>query len=233
MLSVIFLIPEILFSVSGGITMLPCAPDDSMPFIVKVEVSGLDANASYNCGLWIYGKPAVSQVWTEKGWKGGYRYTAFTSDSSSKWTAFKPLRIVKPFASGYDYYIKCTVKDNKKTKLIEDKRLHSEGFNIFNDGGWIKGRVFTDTTFTKPLKGIAIIARDKAKNIMGAYISEDNKIEEDGALSPGEFILSSPSGMITCIIFEDIDGSRLGEINGEWNISTGDTTGIGNISIFR
>ena len=221
-----------LISQTGGLTVIPPAPGDSTPFVVKIEIAGLEPDTTYDCGVWAYSKPAsISQVWTEDGWKGGYRYTSFTSDNDGQYLSYKKLRIVKLPDPVYDYYIKCTIKDFTGNKLIEHKIKHSEGFNLVDmeEGGYIEGIIFRDSSLSTPLENTILFVRDSDGNVMGGYLSEDNMVEEGYGNIPGYFCIGLPSTTITSILVEDNSGNPLGQIIGEWEVPAGSAIDIGDI----
>ena len=40
-----------LLSQTGGLSVIPSAPGDSTPFVVKIETAGLEPNTAYDCGV--------------------------------------------------------------------------------------------------------------------------------------------------------------------------------------
>ncbi|MEA3431308.1 MAG: lamin tail domain-containing protein [candidate division WOR-3 bacterium] len=221
-----------LLSQTGGLTVVPSAPADSTPFAVKIEIAGLESNTAYDCGVWVYGKPAsISQVWTEDGWKGGYRYVSLTSDNNGQYISYKKLRIVKLPNPAYDYYIKCTIKDFTGNKLIEHKIKHSEGFNLIDieEGGCIEGIIYRDSSLFTPLENTILFVRDSDGNVIGGYLSEDNLVEEGYGNTPGYFRIGLPSTTITSILVEDNSGNPLGQIIGEWEVPAGSAIDIGDV----
>ncbi len=218
-----------LLSQTGGLSVIPSAPEDSTPFVVKIEIKGLESNTAYNCGVWVYGKPAsISQVWTEDGWKGGYRYVSFMSNSDGNLLSYKKIRIVKSPDPNYDYYIKCTIKDLAGNKPVEHKIKHSEGFNIIDmeDGGYMEGVIYRDSSLSIPLENTILFARDSKGNVVGGYISEDNLVEEGHNGTPGYFFMGLPSTTVTSILAEDTSGNPLGQITGEWEVPSTSTIDI-------
>lgn len=221
-----------LLSQTGGFTVVPSAPGDSTPFVVKVEIAGLEPNTVYDCGIWVYGKPAsISRVWTEDGWKGGYKYVSFTSGDNGSYLSYKKLRIIKPPDPSYDYYIKCTIKDSAGNKPIEHKIKHSEGFNIIDmeDGGYIEGVIYGDSSLSTPIENTILFARDADGNVVGSYISENNLIEEGYDNTPGYFRMGLPSTTVASILAEDTTGEPLGQIVGEWEVPSGEVLDIGGV----
>ncbi|MDO9576166.1 MAG: hypothetical protein Q7J55_06535, partial [bacterium] len=221
-----------LLSQTGRFTVVPSAPADSTPFVVKIEIAGLEPNTAYDCGVWVYGKPAsISQVWTEDGWKGGYRYVSFVSNSDGNWLSYKKIRIVKLPDPNYDYYIKCTIKDLAGNKPVEHKIKHSEGFNLIDmeEGGYIEGIIFRDSSLSTPLENTILFVRDGDGNVVGGYLSEDNMVEEGYGNTPGYFCIGLPSTTITSILVEDNSGNPLGQIIGEWEVPAGSAIDIGDI----
>ncbi len=225
----IFIFLSILSQI-GGLTVVPYAPGDSTPFVIKIEIDRLVPNTVYDCGIWLYGKPSsISQVWTEDGWKGGYRYVYFTSDSTGRWCSYKKMRVVKEPDPYYDYYIKCTIRDTMGDKLIEHKYRHSEGFHIIDidEFGFIKGLIYRDSSFCTPLENVILFARDADGNVIGGYLSENNYIEEGYNNTPGYFRLGLPSTTVTSILIEDSTGNPLGQITGEWEVTMFSTIDLG------
>lgn len=225
-----------LLTQTGGLSVIPSAPGDSTPFVVKIEIAALEPNTAYDCGVWVYGKPAsISQVWTEDGWKGGYRYVPFTSDSNGRYLSHKKLRIVKLPDLTYDYYIKCTIKDFTGNKLIEHKIKHSEGFNLIDmdEGGYIEGIIFRDSSLSTSLENTILFIRDSDGNVIGGYLSEDNMVEEGYGNTPGYFCIGLPSTTVISIFIEDNSGNPLGQIIGEWEVPAGLAINIGDIFPFN
>ena len=219
----------LLIAQTGGLSIVPSAPGDSTPFVVRIEVEGLEPNTEYGCGLWVYGKPAaVSRVWTDDRWIGGYRYTSFTSDTSGRWVSYRVLKIVREPAQGFDYYIRCVIRDGDKNRVLESTIRHSDGFEIIEDIGYIEGIVYSDSTMRTPLEKTLIFARDEKGKVLGGYISERNRIEDGYRRKKGYFRLGLPPGTVSSIMIISNE-EVLGTFEGNWNIEIGETLDIGSI----
>ncbi|MCK4353217.1 lamin tail domain-containing protein [candidate division WOR-3 bacterium] len=230
-----FFITEFVFATQGEFSILPMAASDSTPFVIKVTAFGLEPDSIYRFGVYVYGgypsPGAISQRWADEDWKGGYAYTDFTPYETGNWCGWAPLRIVKKPLEEYNYYIKFKVK--KETTDIFESAVHlSEGFQIINmnsEGGWLAGIVFRDLTLTTPYPNVNILAKNSENHIVGAYVTENNGIDEENSNIPGYFCIAVPNGHINSLEFQDMEGNPIAGYTGissPWEITPGETTWV-------
>ncbi|MDI6840489.1 MAG: lamin tail domain-containing protein [bacterium] len=234
----IFSLLQFIFIADGSFSILPMAASDSTPFIVRVEASGLIPDSIYRFTVYAYGgEPRViSERWTTGKWKGGYAYTDFSSDNSGNWNSWVPLRVIEEPEEGYNYYIKFKVK--KGSDDVFESSVHfSDGFQIldmFSQGGWLTGTVYLDSNFTTPGEAVVVMAKDSQGYIIGAYVTENNTIDEGNLPIPGRFCMATPAIFIEEIEFEDISGNPvIGWVGTHppWYVLPGDTTWVDPFSI--
>ncbi len=222
-----------IFTAIGDFSILPKVASDSTPFVARISVSELDPDSTYKFTIYVYGgypSPAViSERWTSNKWKGGYAYTDFIPDESGNWQELIPLRIVKKAQEGYDYYIKFNIK--KGTESVFDSTVRSsEGFQILDmssEGGWLAGTIYSDSNFISPAEGIVVLP--SISNIFGAYLTEDNKIDEGNSSIAGRFCIAMPIGTVDKIEFQDSLSNSINAYLGSspnWEITAGETTWV-------
>ena len=229
-----FLLTSIIFTVSGEFSILPKVASDSTPFVTRIAVSGLEPESTYKFTIYVYGghpSPAViSERWTGNKWKGGYAYTDFIPDDSGDWQELIPLRVVKSAKEGYDYYIKFKIKKGNED-IFESIVRSSEGFQILalpSEVGWLAGTVYLDPNFTSPAEKIVVLTSIYDTTV-GAYLTEDNGIDEGNPDIPGRFYIAVPLGSVDKIEFQDSVGNLVNGYIGSspsWEITPGETTWV-------
>ena len=230
-----FLVLSTILAVDGWFSILPTTAPDSTPFVTRIEVAGLEPESTYKFTIYVYGghpsPGCISERWIyntlPNRWKGGYTYTDFIPNESGEWQQVIPLRIVKKPQEGYDYYIKFKVKFGAKD--IFSNTVHStEGFQVLDmskKGGWLAGTVYLASDFASPAEEIIVLP--SVSDALGAYLTEDNKIDEGNPGVPGRFYTAIPVGSVDKIEFQNLIGTPLnGELGSSppYEITAGETT---------
>jgi hypothetical protein len=225
---------------AGKFLLVPVAANDSTPFVVRMEASALEPLESYEFAVWVYDREhrsAISQTWTYEGWKyAWYGYQSFKPDTGEKRCGWAFLRIYKKPYPACRYYIKFKVKDLQGESVIENEIEYPE-FRIIDmqeEGGWLSGRIFADSTFMIPCDSTIVLAKNRNDEIVSSYISEDNEIDEGAKTVSGNFTLAVPSDSITALEFWTKEGSILGVVpfDSSYAIAAGETTYVSDVFPF-
>ena len=222
---------------TGKFTILPVAANDSTPFVVRVKASALQPYKSYQFAVWVYDREhhsAISQIWTPEGWKyAWYGYQSFRPDTGENRSNWAYLRIYKKPHTACRYYIKFKVKDLEGESVIENEIKYPEFYiiDMQEEGGWLFGRIYTDSTFITPYDSTVVLAKNTNGEIVGGYISEDNGIDEGASPLSGTFIIALPIDTIMELELWTRDGSILGVVpfDSSYTIAAGETAYIGDV----
>lgn len=235
-----FLFPLILslcsntaLAVTGDILILPMAPGDSTPWVVRLTAQELTPNDSYKAKVWVYDREAgkaISRIWTTQGWKTGwYGWEEFLADSSRKWARWITLKVYEPPGPTRDYYIKYKLT-SQLGDTFEVQIEHSQGFQILDmawEGGWLEGGVYSDPGCQNPYERVVLLAKDALDSLVGGYESEDNGIEEGNPGDPGYFCIGVKAGTIEGFDCRNLVGDSLTgyfEKPTPWVVNPGETT---------
>lgn len=221
-----------LFRAEASFIEIPFVADSAgnTPFAIKIKATELDSvDTTYKFCIWVYDKGKgipISQIWTPDGWKyGWFNYQHFYQKTGTERTQWVYLKVCKQHTPD-SFYIKFKLKNGDTVETL------STEFNIMDmqtEAGWLCGTVYKDENFSSPYENINIILRDASGECLGAYISEDNKINEGNLTIAGKFCIAVPIGEIDSIEFQDSLGNF---INGyvtkkpPYNITAGETTYI-------
>lgn len=221
-----------IFGTSARFETIPIAADSSStaPFAVKIRAEGVEpTDTTIKFCVWVYDKGThryISQIWTKEGWKSGWTYyQPFQPSIGLDRTQWVYLRIYKQHTPD-SFYIKFKFKDSD---TAETDPTYFQILNMAYEGGWLAGTVYKDMNFTTPYPNINVIARNSAGNTVGAYVTEDNLIDEGNPTLPGRFYIAVPVGYINSIVFEDSIGKPvIGYITTSppWQIIAGETTWV-------
>lgn len=228
-----FAIAQSGLAVTGEISVLPMAPGDSTPFVVRLTAQELTPDDLYTAKVWVYDRDlhkAISRIWTEQGWKTGwFGWQEFLADTSSKWASWIVLKIHEPPGPTADYYIKYKLA-SELGDTCEVQIERSEGFQILDmptEGGWLEGVVYSDPNFQNPYEEVILLAGDSSDSILGGYLSENNEIEEGYPADSGYFLVGVRAGEISAFDCRNLAGDSVTgyfELPSPWIVEAGETT---------
>ncbi|MBI4722414.1 MAG: lamin tail domain-containing protein [Candidatus Stahlbacteria bacterium] len=226
-----------LFGAEVKIELLPYAGDSATqtPYTVKVKAESLNpTDTAIELSVWCYDRARshiVSQIWTREGWKyPTYGYQPFCLNTGSQRIGWAYIKIYKEVATDTNnYYIKCKIKNSD---TVESVPIEYPEFKILNaqECGWLTGTIYKDALLDTPYSKINIILKNSAANVVGAYVTEDNQIDEGAPPISGRFCIVVPVGSINSIEVQDSIGNIVE--NGytatlpTWEISPGETTWV-------
>jgi hypothetical protein len=211
---------------------LPAAADSAAntPFAVKVQANGVDpGDTCLEFCIWIYDQEAnryISQIWTAEGWKSGWTcYQRFVPDTGVERTNWAYLRVYRPHTPD-SFYISFKYRNGD---TVQVKSYDFQILEMTQQGGWLVGTVYRDATFDTLYQGINVLVKNSMGTTIGAYVSEDNGIDEGNSDVPGRFCVAAPVGSINSIEFQDSLGNVISGYIGTsqpWEITYGETTWV-------
>jgi|GEM_PF-2856181 len=193
--------------VSGGIDICPkyIAGDTQTPFAIHYSISGLDPNADYysklrikNAGTSTYQNYILTYNYTSGGW----------THDSSPWTTVNTIRtdsnghvegwlIGKTYtgvvAGNYDIVLRLRKVGTTTNLDTPDIATNIRVMDMTTEGGWITGYVYEPDGVT-PMQNASVLVKDSGGNIIGAYMTEDNAVNEGYTNGSGYYRIAVPIG---------------------------------------
>ena len=194
--------------------------DHSIPFAIKINITGFSSNESYELKAYVAGKNmsilAATQTWNGTKWRySGYYTHTIKTDEHGNWSNWVYLRFKKDYIeykknieNNHEAYLKIKVRKNKifyvvskKIYLLDMDKSTSNG----TLGGYIIGKAEKNNVFLQ--NKTIIVENSNIGIITGIYITEDNTINEGFISKPGYYKTASPVGSGYTIKFLEKNGS--------------------------
>ena len=193
--------------------------DFSVPFAIKVKMSNYSSYEIYQLKAYVTGKSSdeayATQTWNGITWKYSNYYTSvITTDEHGNWSDWVYLRFKRDYKEYQQniennntgmLYVKIK-KDNVTDKIYKDVFLLDMDETTSNGtvGGYSIGIAKVNNTF---LQNKIILIENSTPAYAGAYVSEDNQIDDGLTSTPGYYKISSPVGSGYKIKFLDKNDS--------------------------
>lgn len=244
----IFVISNVLITTEGfsslskaaGITY-PIAADSisGTPFAVRVVAAGIESmDTTYEFAVWVYDKKGhhyISKIWipNELRWASGWTvYQPFYSNTGCtriNWAYLKIYRAHSP-----DSFYICFKFRNGEAQDIKVEYPYFQILNMGEEGGWLAGTVYEDSLLSTMYSNVNIVAKNPEGGVIGAYVTEENEIDEGNPDIPGYFCIAAPVGTVNSLEFQDMAGNSVVGYVGRsspWEITPGETTYVDLLSI--
>ncbi len=201
-------------SFSVKYTYFPFDGTDSggTPFAYYVTLTGASANADYYYRPYFYYSNQYSgYVWD--GMNGNWVKTSsntsttnlpkITTDSNGNWSGwiFCKTDENQSYGGTVKLRVRFYLSSNTSTKItgtvspvhfMDMDGTHSGGQNVDTQGGWIEGHAYN--TNGNPVSDYIVVVKDSSGNVVGAYSTEDNGIEDGYSTNAGYYKVSVPEG---------------------------------------
>ena len=197
--------------------------DYSLPFAVNINISNYIPNESYQLKSYVVGNISSSspatQTWDGSTWMYSDRYTSsITTDECGSWSGWQYLRFKRDYQE-YKNHIQNNNTAYLNVKIKKDNSSNDVSKGVFlldidesTSNGTIGGCAIglVKNAF---LQNKTIIVENSAGAYAGAYVAEDNKIDEGLISTPGYYKVSAPVGLNYTIKFLDEECSVLHTIS--------------------
>ena len=214
------------------IPKIQCDEEYSVPFAIKVSISSLNSNESYQLKSFAVGNLSsiwpATQTWNGTSWKYSNNYTStMITDEYGAWSGWQYLRFKKEYQeykrnieNNSAAYLMVKIRnDNISYKVLKKVLLLDMDESTLNGtlGGYVIGRSEKHQEF---LENNTVVVENKIGTITGIYFTEDNGIEDDLVLKPGYYKIPSPVGSWYTLKF--FNGSNLIHFISNINIEQGE-----------
>ena len=217
------------FAIDTSVNATPCA--------VFVVISDWEEMASQSANIRVTraGSGSHFKIWSDSTWVSASLYSScplVTLDSTGGWAGWICLRTEGVSSTDFKAYAR---KADTTLPQIEEEGSHSVTLlDGTSNSGWLEGHIYTDSSFTAGLEGIAVVAIDSEQRLAGVYLSEANRVDEGYLGEPGYFKVSSPSGMIESLEFrsgqnEQVEGYTIS--TAPWIITSASTRSVDDSSM--
>ena len=177
----------------------------SIPFAIKVKIFNISKNESYELAAYVTrnltGVTSATQTWDGNEWRYSRYYSINAKTENEKWSGWISMRFCMDYKEYYEGlknvgYAYIVVKYRSSYGLRDSTYITTHLLDMDNStsngvpGGFLSGVLEDNNLINKPI----LILNSTTGHVTGAYITENNSIDESYPKLSGFYKISSPVG---------------------------------------